>query len=99
MTRRYSFDQAQADALKDGPAPTPGKASPEMIEWVTTNMLGVTMKTDEDVANEAIKEALKALQRALELSERARYGSLVLGPLADAQRDTQYAYDTATGRN
>lgn len=52
----------------------------------------------ETVANEAIKEALKALQRALELSEQAGYGSLVLGPLADAQREAQYAYDTATGR-
>lgn len=53
----------------------------------------------ETIANEAIKEALKALNRAIELSEQAGYGSLVLGPLADAQRDTQYAYDTATGRN
>lgn len=54
---------------------------------------------DEEIANEAIKEALKTLLRAVELSERAGYGSQVLGPLADAQRDTQYAYDTATGRN
>lgn len=53
----------------------------------------------ENVANEAIKEALKAIQRALELSERAGYGSLVLGPLEDARRETQYAYDTALGRN
>lgn len=53
----------------------------------------------ETVANEAIKEALKALLRAMELSEQAGYGSQVLGPLADAQRETQYAYDTATGRN
>jgi len=54
---------------------------------------------DEEIANEAIKEALKALLRAIELSERARYGSQVLGPISDAQRDTQYAYDAATGRN
>lgn len=52
----------------------------------------------ETVANEAIKEALKALLRAMELSEQAGYGSMVLGPLADAQREAQYAYDTATGR-
>ena len=54
---------------------------------------------DEEIANGAIKEALKALVRAIELSERAGYGSQVVGPLADAQRETQYAYDTATGRN
>lgn len=54
---------------------------------------------NEEIANEAIKETLKSLLRAIELSERAGYGSQVLGPLADAQRETQYAYDTATGRN
>lgn len=40
---------------------------------------------DETTANKAIKEALQALQRARELSERAGYGSLVVGPLEDAQ--------------
>lgn len=55
--------------------------------------------SDEDAANEAIKDALKALQRARELSERAGYGSLVVGPLADAQREAQYALDTALGRS
>lgn len=98
MKRPYSFDQAQADALKGGPAPTLGKVSPEMIKWVTTNMLGMTMKSNEVVANEAIKAALQALLRAQELSEQAGYGSLVLGPLADAQRDVQYAYNIATGK-
>jgi hypothetical protein len=53
----------------------------------------------EATANEAIKEALKALQRARELSERAGYGSLVVGALVGAQRDAQYALDTALGRN
>lgn len=53
----------------------------------------------ETAANEAIKEALQALQRAVEMSERAGYGSQVLGPLADAQRDTRYAHETALGRN
>lgn len=55
--------------------------------------------SDESAANEAIKDALKALQRACELSERAGYGSLVVGPLVDAQREAQYALDTALGRN
>jgi hypothetical protein len=50
-------------------------------------------------ANDAIKAALQALMRARELSETAGYGSLVAVPLADAQRDTQFALDTALGRN
>lgn len=54
---------------------------------------------DESTANEAIKDTLKAFQRAHELSERAGYGSLVVGPLLDAQREAQYARDTALGRN
>ena len=54
---------------------------------------------DESTANEAIKDALKALHRARELSERAGYRSLVVGPLVDAQREAQYALDTALGRN
>ena len=55
--------------------------------------------TDESTAQEAIRDALKALQRARELSERVGYGSLVVGPLVDAQREAQYALDTALGRN
>jgi hypothetical protein len=58
------------------------------------------MSTNAETAtNEAIKEALKAIQRALELSERVGYGSQILAPLRDAQRDAQYAYETAMGRN
>lgn len=34
MTRRYSLDKAMLDALKDGPAPQPGKIDPEMVDWV-----------------------------------------------------------------
>lgn len=52
---------------------------------------------EESLANRALTDALKALQRATELCELAGYGSQVLGPLADAQRDLQYAYDTAIG--
>ena len=57
------------------------------------------MVTDESTAQEAIRDALKALQRARELSERVGYGSLVVGPLVDAQREAQYALDTVLGRN
>jgi len=54
---------------------------------------------DETAANEALAEALKALQRALELCKKAGYGSQVVGPIFDAQRETKYALDTALGRN
>lgn len=54
---------------------------------------------EEQAANDAIKEALKSIQHAIKLSGRAGYGSLVLNSLADAQRDTNYALDTAIGRN
>ena len=49
--------------------------------------------SDESTANEAIKDALKAIQRARELSERAGYGSLVVGPLVDAQREAPVAFN------
>jgi len=52
----------------------------------------------EALANDAIKNAIQALQRALELSEQAGYGSLVIGPLANAQQEARYAHNTATGR-
>jgi hypothetical protein len=59
-----------------------------------------TEHTDkEKAANEAIRTALGALLRACELSEGAGYGSQVLGPLVDAQRDVRYALDTVLGRN
>ena len=54
--------------------------------------------SDEVAANQAIHDALTALQRARDLSVRAGYGSLVVGPLVDAQRETQYALDTASER-
>lgn len=57
------------------------------------------MSDKEAAANAAIKAALQALLHAQELSKQAKYGSLVLGPLAEAQLETQYAYDTAMGRN
>ena len=50
-------------------------------------------------AQEALKSALQALVRASELCEMAGYGSLILGSLAEAQREASYALDTAMGRN
>jgi hypothetical protein len=57
------------------------------------------MSYKETAANDAVKEALKALQRARELCEQAEYRMLVKEPLADAQRSTLYALDTVLGRN
>ncbi len=57
------------------------------------------MELKEKEANKALADALKAIQRANELSELAGYGSLVLGPLDVAQREARYALDTALGRN
>lgn len=59
----------------------------------------MTISADEAAANEAIKVALQALNRARELCERAGYGSLVAGALFNAQRDTQYALEAVTGRS
>lgn len=59
----------------------------------------MSASADEVAANEAIKTALQAIQRARELSERAGYGSLLTGALFNAQGDTQYALDMAQGRN
>jgi hypothetical protein len=49
---------------------------------------------DESTENEAIKDALSAPVRR-RAGERARYGSVVSGTLVDAQREAQYALDTA----
>jgi predicted dinucleotide-binding enzyme len=59
------------------------------------------MTTDrkEIEALAAMQSAAQALTRAAELADRAGFGPLVLGPLADAQRQLRYALDTATGRN
>lgn len=51
----------------------------------------------EATANEAIRDALKALQRTRELSDQAGYGALVLGPLADAQLNAHHALNVALG--
>lgn len=56
-------------------------------------------KVEEKDAQEALRAAVKALLRASELCEAVGYGSQVLGPLADAQREANYALDTALGRN
>lgn len=61
--------------------------------------MSISTSADEVAANEAIKAALQAIQRARALCERAGYGSLVTGTLFNAQRDTQYALDTVFGRN
>ena len=56
------------------------------------------MNPEEREAMEAMRQALQSLTRAVELSERVGYGSLVLGALAEAQKSARYALDTAEGR-
>lgn len=57
------------------------------------------MIIDETAANDAVEDALKTLQRAKELCERAGYGSLVLDSLEDACLSTQYVLDTVSEKN
>lgn len=48
-------------------------------------------------ANEAIGNALKELRYARELSARANHSQRAIDALLDAERETQYALDTALG--
>lgn len=57
------------------------------------------MNMAEREASESIKTALQTLSRAIELSERAGYGTQIVIPLRDAQKEVRYALDTATGKN
>jgi hypothetical protein len=58
------------------------------------------MKSQAELeADTALKDALKAIQRARELCERADYGGQILTPLADAHCEVKFAHDTALGRN
>ncbi|AVR96420.1 hypothetical protein C9I28_12450 [Pseudoduganella armeniaca] len=47
----------------------------------------------------SLRDALQKIRRAQELCERVGFGCLVLMPLAESQRELQYALDTALGRN
>jgi predicted dinucleotide-binding enzyme len=59
----------------------------------------MTTTREEREAVAAMQVAAQAITRASELAERAGFESLVLGPLADAQRHLRDALDTASGRN
>ena len=59
----------------------------------------IQMTMAEREASEAIKTALQALMWAMELSERADYGTQIMIPLRDAHKEVAYALDTAMGRN
>jgi hypothetical protein len=67
------------------------------MERRTESSMTATQEEREAVA--AIQAAAQALMRAVELAERAGYGSQIVGSLGDAQRDLRYALDTAAGRN
>lgn len=49
------------------------------------------LDTKERAAHDAIKAAIVALERAIELSEIALYGSMILKPLRTALDETKYA--------
>ena len=59
----------------------------------------IQMTRAEREASEAIKTALQALARAVELSERADYGTQIITPLHEAHKNVRFALDTANGKN
>lgn len=59
----------------------------------------IQMTMAECEASEAIQAALQALARAIELSERADYGTAIRIPLRDAHKEVVFALDVAMGRN
>lgn len=59
----------------------------------------IQMTMAEREVSEAIRTALQALARAMELSERAGYGSAITTSLCEAHKEVVYALDTAMGRN
>lgn len=56
------------------------------------------MTYQEQEAVEAMREALKHLEQALQASQQCGYGSQVIGPLFDAIREARYALDIAEGK-
>lgn len=59
----------------------------------------IQMTMAEREASDAIQAAQQALARALELSERADYGTQIMISLRDAHKEVVYALDSAMGRN
>jgi hypothetical protein len=58
----------------------------------------INMTMAEREASDAIQAAQQALARALELSERADYGTQIMDSLRDAHKQAAHALDTAMGR-
>lgn len=68
--------------------------------WRLSEMINFTLsKPTEAEAVGALRDALQKIRRAQEVCERVGFGCLVLMPLAESQREVQYALDTALGRN
>ncbi len=61
--------------------------------------MSIAMTREEREATAAIQAAAQALLRAIELSERADYGTQIMQSLAEAQKGVVFALDTACGRN
>lgn len=56
------------------------------------------MPYDEEEANKALAEAIRAIRTAEERCAMAGYGSMIMAPLDDALKAVKYALDVAEGR-
>ena len=61
-------------------------------------MAAHTNQAEHD-AVEAIQAAARALTTAIELAERAQYGTQIMQALTEAKKSVRFAIDTAQGRN
>lgn len=73
VKKPYSFDQAQKDALRNGPAPTLGKFHQASFDWVTAHMLGEPMKTLEEqlLGTESQAAVSRAVEAAVARADAA----------------------------
>lgn len=61
--------------------------------------MSVSMSQVEREAVAAMQAAAQALTKALELAERADYGTQITQALSESQQSLRFALDTAHGRN
>lgn len=61
--------------------------------------MDVSMTLAEREAVAAMQAAAQALTRAVELAERAEYGTQIMQALAEAKSQTNFAIETAHGQN
>lgn len=61
--------------------------------------MSVSMSQVEREAVAAMQAAAQALTKALELAERADYGTQIMQALSESRQSLRFALDTAHGRN